>query len=100
MRYQDIDSPITARLSGEAFKVCYVANKREVRRWLRDWNDGPRWSEQREDAIWVAPRPARAIRDYFGHYMQGVGRIRLFEREPSHNRLKEIVGRDYWNHIT
>lgn len=100
MQYEDIEAPIRAEPTGEAFKVAYVAKRRSVRRWLCGWDDGPRWSERREDAIWVAPAVACAVRDHFGHYLEGFGSIRLLDREPSHQRLEHIVGGDYWKHIT
>jgi hypothetical protein len=100
MRYEDIEAPIRAKATGEAFEIAYVAKRRSVRQWLCGWDGGPRWSEDRSDAIWVSPKAARAVRDHFGHYLKGFGSIRLVDREASHERLKDIVGRDYWKHIT
>lgn len=100
MRYEDIDEPIEAGPLGEAFRVAYVAQRRGIRRWLCGWNDGPQWSEQKKDAVWVRPDVGYAIRDHFGHYFQDVGRIRLFDRPPINEteRLKWIVGENYWEY--
>ena len=104
-QYDEIENPIGAKpigakQEGEAFKVAYVAREREHRRWLCGWKGGPRWSEKRGDAIWVAPGVGRAIREQFGHYLNEGGKVRLFDRPPPHARLKETVGRDYWAHVT
>lgn len=63
-------------------------------RWLRRWNRGSRWSGGRGDDIWVDLEPARAIRYRFGKLLREGRRIRLFDRQAFHGRLKKIVGED------
>jgi hypothetical protein len=102
MQYEEIEAPIEAGPNGEAFSVIYFTNPQK-RKWLCGWEDGPRWSEDTGDAIWVRPEPARAIEERFGSYPDAGGRVGLAPREPEPNperRLKDIVGRNYWHHVT
>jgi hypothetical protein len=99
MQYEEIEAPIEADPTGEAFKVAWAPDG-ETRGWLCGWDSGPVWSEDKGDAIWTAPEPARAIEQRFGKYRRDEGRIKLLEREPSYRQFKDHVGRDYWHHIT
>jgi hypothetical protein len=80
-------------------KVRYVDSRGVF--WLTKYENGvPAWGKDRSEAVSVGRDAADELKERYGLRVSG-GNL-VFKEQPDREteRIKRLVGHDYWNHIT